>query len=68
MEYFWRTFFIALLLAIFMVLWNEKEYYKDAYAYQKNANVLLNQYNRSLEDSNINILNSCTDSIIAKIK
>lgn len=68
MEYFGRTFFIALLLAIFMVLWNEKEYYKDAYTYQKDANVILIQHNRSLEDSNINILSNCSDSIINKLK
>ena len=68
MDIFWRSFIIALLLAIYYLVWQEKEAYKDMYLYQLSAKEELLKYNRSLEDSNINILSNCSDSIIAKIK
>ena len=68
MDYFWRTFIIALLLSIYYLVWQEKEAYKELYMYEKSAKEVLMQYNRSLEDSNIKILQNCSDSIIAKLK
>ena len=68
MDFFWRSFIIALLLSIYYLVWQEKEAYKELYTYEKSAKEVLMQYNRSLEDSNINILENCSDSIIAKLK
>ena len=68
MEYIVRTFIIAVLLCIFGLLWREKELYKDLYQYEKSTNKVLIQYNRNLEDSNINLVTSCADSIINRLK
>lgn len=66
MDYFWRTFIIALFMLIIVGLWNEKEFYKDMYINTNNQKEAFISRNRSLEDSNIHLLNICTDSLINK--
>ena len=68
MDFFWRSFIITLLLILYWMLWQEKEAYKDMYLYENSARAALMQYSRTLEDSNINILQNCADDIIAKLK
>lgn len=68
MDFFWRSFIITLLLILYWMLWQEKNSYKELYLYEKSTKEVLMQYNRDLEKSNVNILDNCADSIIAKIK